>query len=261
MSSTDAAARRAAVLREFGRQAGTFEDRRLNSAFTVHLERLVDFARPGAADVCLDAACGTGLVARALAARTRHVNALDSTPEMLAVGKERADAEGIANVVFERGDAAALPHLDDSFSLVVSRFSLHHVVSPAGVTAELVRVCRPGGRVVVADMVTDPAAPGDADRMERLRDPSHGSMPTAEGIAELLEAAGAAVRRTDVFDVSRPLRQWLEQARTPADAAARIERELGAELDGGPATGLRPHLVDGALFFTQTWAHVAAEPR
>ncbi|WP_218105258.1 class I SAM-dependent methyltransferase [Micromonospora rhizosphaerae] len=246
------------LLREFARQAGTFEDPRLNGAFTSHLQRLVDFARPDTEDVCLDVACGTGLVARALAVHTRHATALDATPEMLEAGKARADAEGVSNVVFQRGDAARLPFVDGSFSLVISRFSLHHVTEPAEVAAEMVRVCRAGGRVVVADMVRKPGLPGDPDRVERLRDPSHGTMLGAEAIARLLTSAGAAVEKSDVFDVERPLRPWLEQARTAADVARRIEDELSRELTGGAPTGMRPFTLDGELWFTQTWAHLSA---
>lgn len=244
------------ILREFARQAGTFEDPRLNTAFTSHLQRLVDFAQPGPEDVCLDVACGTGLVGRALAVRTRHVTALDATPEMLATGKQQADVEGVSNVVFQRGDAARLPFLDGSFSLVISRFSLHHVAEPENVAAEMVRVCRAGGRVVVADMVVRPELPGDPDRVERLRDPSHGTMLTAEAIVRLLTGAGAAPGTADVFDVERPLRPWLEQAGTPGDAARQIEEELSGELSGGAPTGMRPLMMDGEPWFTQTWAHI-----
>ncbi|MEV6198889.1 methyltransferase domain-containing protein [Streptomyces sp. NPDC051771] len=246
------------VHREFARQANTFEDSRLNGAFTMHLAGLVDFIAPDADAVCLDSACGTGIVARALAPRVRHVTALDTTPEMIAQGKTQADAEGVANVVFQQGDAARLPFPDDSFSLVVTRFSLHHVASPGAVAAELVRVCRPGGRVVVADMVARPELPGDADRLERLRDPSHGTLLTVEHITGLLTSAGAAAGPADVFDVERPLAPWLEQSLTPEDTARAIERELAEELDGGPATGLRPLRRDGELWFTQTWAHLSA---
>jgi SAM-dependent methyltransferase len=244
------------ILREFGRQAGTFEDARLNAAFTRHLGRLVDFARPASEDVCLEVACGTGLVARALAFRTRHVTALDITPQMLEVGKARADAEGLSNVVFQQGDAERLPFLGGSFSLVISRFSLHQVVEPERVASELVRVCRPGGRVVVADLVVKPGLPGDPDRMERLRDPSHAAMLTVETIERLLTSTGAAVDECDVFDVERPVRAWLEQARTPGDAAAQIEGELLRELAGDASTGMRPLIVDDNLWFTQTWAHI-----
>lgn len=245
------------ILREFARQARTFEDVRVNAAFTRHLGRLIDFARPDPGDVCLDAACGTGLVARALAGRTRHVTALDLTPEMLATGKTRADTEGVSNVVFQRGDAARLPFLDGSFSLVISRFSLHQVAEPEKVASELVRVCRSGGRVVIADLVIKPGLPGDPDRVERLRDPSHAAMLTVDAIERLLTCAGAAEQASDVFDVERPLRAWLEQARTPDDAARRIEDELLEELAGGAPTGMRPLMVDGHLWFTQTWAHIS----
>jgi len=258
MPSSEDAAHRELILREFARQAGTFEDARLNAAFTRHLGRLVDFARPDREDVCLDAACGTGLVARALALRTRHVTALDLTPQMLATGKARADADGVSNVVFQRGDATRLPFLDGSFSLVVTRFSLHQVAEPERVVTELVRVCRGGGRVVVADLVVPPGLPGDPDRVERLRDPSHATMQTVEAIERLLTSAGAALDGSDVFDVERPVRAWLDQAGTPDEAGARIEEELRGELAGGAPTGMRPLVVDGDLWFTQTWAHVCA---
>ncbi|GLY05314.1 MULTISPECIES: methyltransferase domain-containing protein [Actinoplanes] len=246
------------IRREFARQAGTFEDSRLNDAFTRHLDRLVDFAAPTADDVCLDVACGTGMVARALAGRARHVTALDLTPEMLATGKASADAAHLRNVVFQEGDAARLPFVGGSFSLVVTRFSMHQVTEPETVLAEMVRVCRPGGRLVVADLVRTPGLRGDPDRMERLRDPSHGAMRTVAEIEQAMVVAGAALVASEVFEVERPLRVWLDQSRTPADVGAGIEAELRAELDGGEPTGMRPLLVDGELWFTQTWSHITA---
>jgi hypothetical protein len=125
----------------------------------------------------------------------------------------------------------------------------------------MVRVCRPGGRVVVADMVRRLELPGDPDRVERLRDPSHGTMQTVEAIVGLLTSAGAAVEASEVFDVERPLRPWLDQARTPGDAARQVEEELSRELDGGASTGMRPLMVDDELWFTQTWAHISATGR
>jgi SAM-dependent methyltransferase len=246
------------VLREFARQATTFEDPQLNTAFTAHLQRLADFTEPRPDDVCLDVAAGTGLVARALASRVRHVTAIDLTPEMLRTGKQQADAERVHNLVFQTGDARALPFLDASFSLAVSRFSLHQVAEPDRLVEEMLRVCRPGGRVVIADMVRGDQ-PGDPDRIERLRDVSHGAMLSVEAIASLLTRGGGAVVGRDVFDVPRPLRQWVQQARTPPEAVAQIETELAAEIAGGAVTGMRPHHVDGELWFTQTWAHLRVE--
>ncbi|MEU6572744.1 hypothetical protein [Streptomyces sp. NPDC046805] len=89
---------------------------------------------------------------------------------------------------------------------------------------------------------------GDADRLERLREPSHGTLLTADRITSLLTSAGAAPERAGVFGLERPLRPWLAQALPADDPARAIGRET-AELDGGPATGLRPPLRHGELWF------------
>ncbi|MEU5882072.1 methyltransferase domain-containing protein [Spirillospora sp. NPDC047279] len=243
------------VVREFSKQAASFGDPRLNMAFTVNLARLVQFMEPelDLEDVVLEVCAGTGLVARAIARRVRHVTALDITPAMLEQGKREADADTLTNVTFTRGDALDLPYAGRSFTLVVTRFSLHHFADPAAVVREMVRVSRPGAAIVVADLVRpDLADQGDADvdRLERLRDPAHGTTLTSGQITAMLGEAGAEVKRTDTFDLVRPLDQWLELSQPPEEVRARIRKELEDELAGGPATGLRPALVDGELHFT-----------
>ncbi|WP_242614081.1 class I SAM-dependent methyltransferase [Actinomadura roseirufa] len=243
------------VVREFSKQAAGFADPRLNVALTLHMDRLVRFMEPelDLEDVVLEVAAGTGLVSRAIARRVRHVTALDLTPAMLAEGKRAVDRCGVTNVTFTHGDATVLPYLDRSFTLVVTRFSLHQVADPAAVVKEMVRVSRPGAAVIIADLVRPDGLDGDPDRIERLRDPSHGTLLTEDGIAALVGAAGAEVKRTDRFDVIRPLGPWLELAQTPADTAALIRREFEDELTGGPATGMRPSRVDGELCFTHSY--------
>ena len=63
-----------------------------------------------------------------------------------------AAEKGIGNVTWDRGDVTALPYADGAFDIVVTRFSMHHFLDPLGVLHEMVRVCAPGGRVVVVDM-------------------------------------------------------------------------------------------------------------
>lgn len=243
------------VVREFSKQAAGFADPRLNVAFTRHLDRLVRFMEPelDLEDVVLEVAAGTGIVSRAIAHRVRHVTALDLTPAMLAEGKRAADHAGLTNLTFTHGDATALPYLDRSFTLVMTRFSLHQVADPGAVVAEMARVSRPGAALIIADLVRPEGVAGDPDRIERLRDPSHGTALTEARIAELVAAAGAEVKRTDRFDYVRPLDPWLELSQTPAEAAAQIRRELEEELAGGPATGMRPSMVDGVLHFTHAY--------
>jgi hypothetical protein len=118
-------------------------------------------------------------------------------------------------------------------------------------------VSRSGASLIIADLVrTD--APGDPDRHERLRDPSHASLLTIQQIAELLAEAGAEVKRSTAFEVVRPVDPWLAQSHTAEDASAQVRAELTAELGGGAVTGMRPVMADGELCFTQSQAYLAA---
>jgi SAM-dependent methyltransferase len=146
------------VVREFTHQSESFNVAPvMRSADT--LGRLVDLI-PAAPDAhWLDAACGPGLVARALAPRVGEVHGVDMTPAMVEVARREAAAEGIGNAVFSVGDATALDFADASFDGAVTRFSLHHIPVPGRVVTELARVVRPGGAVVVADHVTSADTP------------------------------------------------------------------------------------------------------
>jgi ubiquinone/menaquinone biosynthesis C-methylase UbiE len=256
MSSVDESVHADAVAASFGRQATTFEDDRLNAAFTDSTGWLVEHAVPAPDDLVLDVAAGTGLVARALAPLTRAVVALDATDAMLAAGKAAVDRDGTGNVVFQRGDATALPFLDATFSLAVTRFSLHHVTDPAALVRELARVCRPGGRVVVMDMVAgdDPEVAAGQDAVERRRDPAHRHLVTGPGLRAALAGAGLTVATVDERAVARPVEPWLAQGCTDEAAAAALRTDLAAEADGrGGPTGVDAHWHGDELRFRQHW--------
>ena len=159
------------VTEQFTRQAAPFAALHAGDA---SVQRLVAAADLGATDDVLDVACGPGLVACAFARVAAHVTGVDLTPAMLDQARARQATAGLTNVDWQVADVTSLPFAAGRYSVVVSRYALHHALSPATVVAEMVRVCAPGGRVVVADVYTtgdDQAAAYDA--MERLRDPSH----------------------------------------------------------------------------------------
>ncbi|MDQ4086292.1 MAG: methyltransferase domain-containing protein [Actinomycetota bacterium] len=239
----------------FTRQATTFEDERLNVAFTSGLPWLLAHTDPRPGDVVLDVAAGTGMVSRALAPGVARAVALDSTQAMIAEGRQRIRDEGRSNVIFVAGSAERLPFADGSFTLVVTRFSLHHFADPAPALAEIARVCAPGGRVVVKDLVasTDPEIASRQDHIERLRDSSHLRMPARGAVPRWLRDLGLQVDVVAERDIDRPLEPWLEQSLTHAEPAARVRQAFDAELAGGEATGMWPHRRDGALWFHQRW--------
>jgi SAM-dependent methyltransferase len=83
------------------------------------------------------------------------------------------------------GDATSLPFADGSFDRVTTRYSFHHMPDPAAALAEMKRVCRPCGRIVVIDATPAAEKQMAYDRMERLRDPSHTSALTLDQLRRI----------------------------------------------------------------------------
>jgi ubiquinone/menaquinone biosynthesis C-methylase UbiE len=243
------------VERAFAKQTSAFEDPEFNRLFTVDSEWLFARLELQPDDIVLDVAAGTGHIARSFAPQVRTVVAIDSTPAMLEAGWIEAKRAALRNVVFMRADAAALPFVDGSFDVVVSRFAVHHFEDPAVQIAEMRRVLRPGGRLAVADLIADPdpAIAATQNRLERLRDPSHTRMLALDELAELVGGTDVEFR-----DAERSLEPWLAQTRTAKKAAAEIRAALRAELEGGAPTGFRPREVDGDPRFLHTMASVIA---
>ena len=140
-------------------------------------------ARPD--DTLLDIACGPGSLTLALAPYVERATGFDITPAMLEQARSAQAKEGVQNVTWVQGDAALLPFADGSFSLVTCSAAFHHFEDPARILGEMMRVCRPGGRIVVSDVTPDADKALAYDRMEKMRDPSHShahSIPELAGL-------------------------------------------------------------------------------
>jgi SAM-dependent methyltransferase len=98
----------------------------------------------------LDVACGTGNLSLPAARAGAVVTGVDIAPNLLATARARAQAEGV-QIQFDEGDAEALPYADAAFDEVVTMFGAMFAPQPQLVAAELARVCRPGGRVTMAN--------------------------------------------------------------------------------------------------------------
>ncbi|WP_167476087.1 class I SAM-dependent methyltransferase [Nocardia arthritidis] len=247
------------VREQFRLQATTFD----NAGFAVRgLDWIIEQLAPRRDDIALDVAAGAAHLGRALAPLVSHVSAIDLTPEMLLQGQRLAEGAGLRNITFAVGDATRLPWLDRQFDLVVCRLALHQVADPAAMVREMIRVTRPDGRIGITDMYVSAAEQAEANRLERLRDPSHNRTLTREEILALVDESGAEVVSQAAADFDLDLDDWLERSRTPEEVRARIRSRLEQELDGGPATGLAPsRLPDGRIRFVHPWVTVTATPR
>jgi SAM-dependent methyltransferase len=243
------------VEQQFARQAPGFGQEGLTLTNRDYLAWMVDALDLDPHDAVLDVAAGTGHLGRAIAPRVRRVVCLDLTPDMLREGEHVAQRKGLTNVTFLKGTAEDLPYPDSVFDAVVSRFAVHHFVETMVQVREMVRVCRPGGKVVLIDLVA-PKDQGEAaayNRLERLRDSSHTRALSAEGLRGHLADCGLTGIRTASRDVEVEAERWLALTSTPTARARAIREDLMQDVLGLASTGMRPFLHDGALMFTQRW--------
>lgn len=149
-------------------------------------ERALDAVDVAPGMVALDVGAGAGFVTEALLARGARVHAVDASPNMVDILRERFPA-----VDARVGDAEALPYADGAFDRVFANMCLHHVERPAAALAEWVRVLRPGGRLAVTDL--------DAHDLEFLRTEHHDRWMgfARDDVARWLADAGLADARVE----------------------------------------------------------------
>jgi SAM-dependent methyltransferase len=235
------------IVEQFTRQAVPFSTApAIRDADALNL--LVETSGAGPDDAVLDVACGPGLVVCAFARTVRHATGIDVTPAMLDRARAHAAEEGVANVTWRAGDVTALPFADGEFSLVVSRFAFHHFPDPGAVLREMARVCRPGGKVVVADVTPDPAKAERFNLMEKLRDPSHTrALPPAE-LAALFVEAGLPAPAVTPTRLASDVEGMLSRS-FPAPGGADAVRRLFEETLAGDGLGLDARRVGDAIRF------------
>lgn len=174
------------------------------------------FLAPAAGDErALDAGCGTGALTQALAPLVGEVVGIDASPEYLAAAREHAPP----NATFVEGDVTALPFDPASFDLTASARVLHHVRRPELAVAELARVTKPGGRLLVIDQLGhhDPLVSLELDRFERARDASHTRLLPDDDVRGFLEANDLVVTRNEVVREQRELERYLDLAGVPEE--------------------------------------------
>ena len=184
-------------------------------------ERVADFVQPHGDERALDVGTGAGALAFALAPIVREVVGVDRVPELLVLARDRA--RGLPSVTFVEGDGENLPFEDRSFDLAGTLRTLHHTRRPELVVAELVRVTRDGGRILVIDQLApdDPLEAFALDRFERARDPGHTRLLPEIDLRQLFEANELVLVR-DRHDVEqRELGAYLDLADCQGEARTR----------------------------------------
>jgi SAM-dependent methyltransferase len=209
----------------------------------------------------LDLGCGDGTTALPAARRGADVLGVDIAANLVAAGNRRAKEAGLANVRFEEGDASNLERVEGkSFDLVVSIFGAMFAPKPFDVAKEMVRVTKPGGRIVMANWI-----PGDPTLVAQILKISAAYTPpppegfvspvtwgVEENVRKRFSEAGVAPedivceRQTYTFNFAGPPKAFLEEFRTFYGPTMNA---FDAAEKGGKADALRAELE--ALFEAQ----------
>jgi SAM-dependent methyltransferase len=228
----DTRSHEAVVTDQFGPRAEAY----LTSAVHAGGEDLADLKRiigqrPDA--IALDLGCGGGHGAYAIAPLVRGVVAYDLSAAMIATVAAEARRRGLTNLETRQGVAEHLPWPDDTFDIVISRFSAHHWRDIAAGLGEARRVLKPGGLAVFMDVVAPPSPLIDTwlQTLELLRDVSHVRDYSLSEWRSLLSAAGLTPADVLTYRLSIEFASWIERIRTPEVQVRAIHALRGVAAD------------------------------
>lgn len=213
------------------------------------LGRLVDVLEPGGGRL-LDIATGSGHTALAFAPYIDKVIATDLTGDMLKTCRRLARESRYANLEVSYARAESLPFLDDQFDYVTCRLAPHHFEDVGRFVREVARVLKRGGKFLLVDNVgpDDKAAAEELDRLETVRDPSHGHYLQVPEWHRHLDAGGLKLR----FEESKRKRMGTQEWMDRIPVSAELQPRLLEWMDG--STGalrdyLEPDRSDGRHTF------------
>lgn len=163
----------------------------------------------------------------AFAEHCKEVVGVDVTQNFLNAARATAKERGLDNVRFEFGNVVAMPFDDAEFDVAVCRSSLHHFPDPAAVLAEMKRVVKDGGRLLILDMVVsdDPKKAEYHHAIEMLCDPTHAKALSASEYEKLFEDHGLTIEIGRNGQVEYPVDEWIEHG-GPTKVVAKELRKL-----------------------------------
>jgi ubiquinone/menaquinone biosynthesis C-methylase UbiE len=246
MSTQSKQTHQAKIIDQFSRQAIPFTQ--VPGHFDA-MQILIKLSEVNRDDTVLDVACGPGMVACEFARHAGHVTGIDITPAMIEQAEKRQNELNLDNLTWTVGDAVPLPYADNSFSLVTTRYSLHHLLAPEKALSEMIRVCRPGGRVMIADVAVESTKSESYDRLEIMRDPSHNHALMREEFAALFQHSGLLDCRQSAYGVDIELETQL-RASFPKPGDESILREMVTNDIGTDSLGINARREDDKVMYT-----------
>lgn len=204
------------VEKQFGSQANAYLTSAVHASGNDLLrlgERLAAFPQAHV----LDLGCGAGHASFVAAQQVANVTAYDLSSQMLEVVSQAARDKELNNITTQQGYAESLPFADESFDIVISRYSAHHWHDVGLALREIKRVLKPGGIFIIMDIMS----PGHPVRdvwlqtVEALRDTSHVRNYSSGEWFSMMTDAGLISRSFITDRLPLEFTSWIARMRTP----------------------------------------------
>jgi len=175
-------------------------------------------------DALLDVACGTGEFSAFCAKRIKCVHGIDISKGMVDLAQKQASASGLTNVTFGCHDTEHIPCDAGSFSVVQCKSAFHHMEDYPSVFKEMLRCCRPGGRLAVQDIMgyEDPRVNSFFEALEKEVDVSHNATLHRDEFIDLFNQNQVEVIRSLDVEIELNFREYLGHAHQSESSLERI---------------------------------------
>ena len=195
------------VIEQFSKQAVPFTQ--IKGHYD-SVDTIISMSKVSKDDEVLDIACGTGIVTCTFAKYAKNVIGLDITQDMITQATKLQNEKKLENIKFDLADVETLPFKDSTFDIVFTRYSFHHFLDTKKVFDEMIRVCKPNGKVIVVDVALENRYSKAYNYMEKLRDPSHTKALTFKEFDELFSSKYLTSHKKSSYKVDLELENQLK---------------------------------------------------
>ncbi len=211
----------------------------------------------------MDLGTGTGRLALMIAeAGAKEVVGVDISPAMLEIAEYfrlSSASPAAKQVSFRLASAQRMPFRSENFDAIICRLVLHHSHKPERILQEIVRLLKPGGILIFADLLgaDDPVKRATQNTIEERRNPSHVAALSAEQYRKLIGNSELQIEQENISVFEQDLEEWLADLQSiPASrSVVREMMEAGLETD---AAGLNVRRHSGKLVFDQQLIYIKA---
>ncbi|HWQ20889.1 MAG TPA: class I SAM-dependent methyltransferase [Methanotrichaceae archaeon] len=219
--------RKEIIKRQFDAQAKSFSNWSVTRN-EEYMQAYFEFIGFEKGDELLDVACGTGEFSLFCAKRIKGAHGIDISQGMIELAQKQACSSGLANIAFECHDVERIPCAASSFSIVQCRSAFHHMQDYPGVFKEMLRCCRPGGRLSVQDIMAydDYKVNSFFEALEREVDVSHNATLRRHEFIDLFDQNQVKVIRSLALEIELNFREYLGHAHQSESSIERIRDML-----------------------------------